>query len=159
VLYAFIAALAFAQMDPSASPSPAPPVATKHTLQLNIPPGWVRTESGRYNEWRTPDGSNFRVAPMPFAPQYQGDGASDAIKESFETTARKLNPKAQITVLTVKVCNGQQTAYRINDPLGMGSAGFMVIIPGPTSTGLINYEAHGSVDPPVQQTIDKICWP
>lgn len=142
-----------------ASSPPASSTSGKRTLQLDIPPGWVRTESGRYNEWRLPDGSNFRVTPMAVAPEYQGAGAADAVKETFEKIAVKLTPNAQVTVVSMKVCNGEQTAYRVNDLLGPDSAGFMVVIPGPTSTGLINYEAHGSVDPLVLQTIAKVCWP
>jgi hypothetical protein len=164
---ALIAAVVLAQVDPTAmpsiSPSPVPsassPVATKRTLTLDIPKGWVRTESGRYNEWRLPDGSNFRVVPMAAAPEFQGAGAADAVQQNFQKLAVRINPKAQVTVVSMNVCNGEQVAYRVNDLLGMGSAGFMVVIPGTASIGLINYEAHGAVDPQVLQTIGKICWP
>ena len=92
-------------------------------------------------------------------PEFQGAGAADAVKQNFQKLAVKVNPSAQVTVVSMTVCNGEQPAYRVNDLLGAGSAGFMVVIPGTASMGLINYEAHGAVDPQVLATIAKICWP
>jgi len=64
-------------------------------------------------------------------------------------------------VKTVSVCNGTQKAYRLDDPMGIGSPGFMMIIPGNASTGLINYEIHDGhkADPTILAMLDKVCWP
>lgn len=169
MVYAFIAALMMASIEPSTaavSPSPAPstsptPTSTKHTLTLAIPPGWLRAESGQYNEWRSPDGSHFRVAIMPATPEYHGPNAADAVKASFQKMVGYFNPKAQIVVKTISVCNGEQVAYRVDDPIGLGTPGFMIIVPGTDSSGLINYEVlpGGKVDPRILDAINKICWP
>lgn len=96
---------------------------------------------------------------MPAEADYHGAGAADAVKSLFAKVVQRFNPKASITVQTIEVCNGEQPAYRVDDPLGTGSGGYMVVIPGTLSTGLINYEAHRSGDPLVNQTVEKICWP
>ena len=149
-----------------ASPSPgaiaSPLTSTHHSLTLAIPPGWRRTESGQYNEWLSPDGlSDFRVAIMGATPDYHGPNAAEAVRAAFQAMSARFNPKVQITVQTIHVCNGEQAAYRVDDPLGVGSPAFMVIIPGTDSSGLINYEVRrgGKVDPVMLQAIDKICWP
>jgi hypothetical protein len=157
--------LAQATPSPSASPAttPTPASSGQQSLRLDIPPGWQRTESGRYNEWRSPDGtSNFRVTPTGVTDDLHGPNAADVVKAEFQKMLAVMRPGgAQVTVQTVSVCNGTQPAYRVNDPIGVGSAGFMMLIPGTRSSGLINYEIHpgGKADPAILSTIDKICWP
>jgi hypothetical protein len=150
MVFAFVVALATARFEPSATPVPAAsaaptpaasasPVARAHSLTLAIPPGWARTESGHYNEWLSPDGtSDFRVTVMPASPDYKGAGATDAVRASFQQIASGFNPKVKVVVTNISVCNGEQAAYRVDDPLGLGSAGFMIIVPGSDSAGLIN---------------------
>lgn len=105
--------------------------------------------------------ANFRVAVMPATPQFQGPNAADAVKAAFQQLAGRFNKNAHITVQTVSACNGTQKAYRVDDPLGMGSAGFMEIVPGSDSSGLINYEIMpgGKRDPAILDAVEKICWP
>ncbi len=105
--------------------------------------------------------ANFRVAIMPATPQYHGANAADAVRASFQQMVGRFNKNAQVVVKTVQVCNGEQPAYRVEDPLGMGSAGFMEIVPGTDSAGLINYEIMpgGKPHPAILEAIDKICWP
>lgn len=149
---------------PAASPSPAATAspATKHFLKLDIPPGWVRTESGRYNEWRSADGlANFRVSISPPSTALQGPNAAATVQAQFQQSTAAIRPNAEIVVTTIQVCNGTQPAYRVVDPLGVGSQAFMMLIPGTVSTGLINYELlpGGKLDPAMLSAIDKICWP
>lgn len=157
-MLAFIAAALLSTPSPAASPTPS----TVHKLTLNIPPGWRRTESGQYNEWVSPDGSSdFRVTPMAPFKELSGAGAADAVKAQFVKVVAMFHTNSNIVVKTVSVCNGTQAAYRVDDALGLGTPGFMMIIPGTISTGLINYEVHpgASADPAIEQTVDAICWP
>lgn len=162
----FFASVLVAQAAPtpmsSPTASPVAPASSKHTLVLDIPHSWHRTESGRFNEWRAPDGtSNFRITPVAYDAAFHGPGATDALKALVTRTAAHFNPQGQISVTTVMVCNGTQPAYRFDDVLGMGTPAFMMFIPGATSTGLINYEIFkgGNRDPAIMAAIDKICWP
>jgi hypothetical protein len=162
VLLALLLSTLVAQVEqpsPSLSPSPVP---AKETLTISLPDGWVRTESGRYSAWLSPDKeSEFRVSVMPLTQGLRGPDVADAVKEMFEKQVATFNPAATITVHAVHVCNGQQNAYRVNDPLGLGSAGFMVIVPGTDSAGFVSYEVKlgGKPDSRIQSTIDKLCWP
>jgi hypothetical protein len=140
-----------------ASPAPA-----KQTLQLDIPPGWQRTESGHYNEWRSPDGkSKFRVTVTGVSDDIRGPDAADAVKARFQKSIATVRPNANVQVTETLVCDHTQPAYRIDDPLGNGSAAFMMLIPGTQSSGLINYEIPpgATADPAMLATISKICWP
>ena len=160
-MLALIAAFALAVTGATPSPLSSTPPAPVRTLHLNIPPGWHRTEAGRYNEWRSPDGTaNFRVSVMPPSKDYQGPNAAEVVKAQFIQTAATIHPDANVTVVTVLVCNGTQKAYRVDDPLGLGKAGFMMIIPGVTSTGFINYEIMtGKRDPAIMAMLSGLCWP
>ncbi len=154
-----------AQASPDAQPSPsqsatAPPV--KQSLQVDIPPGWQRTESGHYNEWRSPDGNaKFRITVTGVSDDIRGADAANAVKARFEKSIASVRPNAHVDVTEVLVCDHTQPAYRIDDPLGNGSAAFMMLIPGTQSSGLINYEIPpgGKADPAMMETIGKICWP
>jgi hypothetical protein len=161
---ALLSSLVVAQAgQPSPSPLPsATPVSAKHTLTIVLPNGWVRTESGRYNEWRSPDGgSDFRVSMTAMSPDLRGPGAIDAVRNMVERTTAMINPAAKPSVKLVHVCNGEQTAYRVDDPIGAGSGGFMLLVPGSDSAGIVNYEVHfgSKADPAIQSTIEKLCWP
>lgn len=131
-------------------------------MTLDIPPGWRRTESGQYNEWMAPDGqSDFRIAIMRATPTLHGPNAAAAVQSMFQSVTTKFNARKQVVVQTIQVCNGTEPAYRIDDPLGDDAAGFMVVIPGSDSSGLVNYEIRpgGQVDPAILKTIAKMCWP
>jgi len=142
--------------------SPAPsPVPVKQKLTLTLPNGWVQTESGRFNEWRSPnDSSEFRVSITAMTPDLQGPNAVDTVKAMVRRATAMTNPAASPDVKTVHVCNGAQVAYRVDDPIGVGSPGFILIVPGSESAGIINYEVlRGKADPRIQSTVDKLCWP
>lgn len=165
ILLGFIFCAILAQATPATSPS-ASPAATatpsvKHTLSLDIPPGWHRTESGRYNQWTNAEGSNFRLTVMPPMAELQGPHAVDTITALFVKTAASASANAKPDVNKVQICNGTESAYRVDHLLGADSPAFMMLIPGTVSTGLINYEIlpGQKADPAMLQTIDKICWP
>lgn len=161
VLLAIVFSALVAQVYQSPSPSPTPAPA-RQKLTISIPNGWVRTESGRYNEWRAPNGmSDFRVSVLPNNPAFHGPDAAGAVKAMFQKTVAQFNSTATIAVKTVRVCNGQEDGYRVDDPLGTASQGFMMIVPGSESAGLINYEVlpGAKADPAIQSTVDKLCWP
>lgn len=142
--------------------SPAPlPVPTKQKLTLTLPNGWVQTESGRFNEWRSPnDSSEFRVSITAMTPELRGPHAVEAVKAMLEHSTATVDPAASPNVKTVRVCNGAQAAYRIDDPIGAASPGFMLVVPGSESAGIIDYEVlRGKPDPRIQSTIDRLCWP
>lgn len=143
----------------SASPAPTPSASPKpvhHELTLPIPPGWQRTESGRYNQWTSPDGiSHFRVTALPVDAELRGPNAIDHVQKLFA----QMSPGGTPTVTKVQACNGTQDAYKISGMLGPDSGAFMEIITGTDSDGLINYEALGKADPAILAAVDKICWP
>ncbi len=156
----FIAA-ALSMSIAQVSPSPAA-TQVKQTLQLDIPPGWQRTQSGHYNEWRSPDGTQkLRLTVTGVSDDIRGADAADAVKARFEKGIASVRPNANVQVTEVLVCDHTQPAYRIDDPLGNGSPAFLMLIPGTQSSGLINYEIPpgGKVDPAILATIQKICWP
>ena len=104
--------------------------------------------------------TQFRVSAMPVPPEWKGPGAADSIAAEFAKMLKSIRPSAAPpTVIKVQACNGTQDAYRINDPLGLKTGGFMEIIPGSDTSGLINYEAMGPADPAILDTVSKICWP
>lgn len=142
----------------SSTPAASPATSGKQRLTLDIPPGWLRTETGQYNQWNSPDGkSDFRVAVTGVTSDLQGPNAAASVKAMFTM----LHPNKPVEVKTVQVCNGTQPAYRVDDPLGTGSPAFMMLIPGTKSSGLINYEIlpGGKADPAILAAVDKICWP
>jgi len=156
-----IGAIFVAQMSPAASPS-ASPGPMKQTLQLDIPPSWQRTQSGHFNEWRSPDGkARFRVTVTGVSDDIRGADAAEAVKARFEKGIAAVRPNANVQVTEVLVCDHTQPAYRIDDPLGNGSPAFMMLIPGTQSSGLINYEIPpgGKADPDILAAVEKICWP
>ncbi len=131
-------------------------------ITINFPPGWHRTQSGHYNEWRSPDGmSNFRVTPMRASKEFRGPNGADAVLSEFVRAGARVPTNPHVRVATVSVCNGTEKAYRVDDPMGLGSRGFMLIIPGTISTGLINYEILPGYkrDPAILAMINALCWP
>jgi hypothetical protein len=155
-----IASAVIAQATPDTpSATPSPPI--KRTLTLSTPPGWRRTETGRYNQWTSADGTNFRVSASAPSPDLQGPNAIDAVKKMVGSVNSTMMPNSTPDITKVVVCNGTQAAYRVDHLLGANSTAFMMLIPGTVSTGLINYEVHPgqTPDPAMLQAIDKICWP
>jgi hypothetical protein len=61
----------------------------------------------------------------------------------------------------VFVCNGTQPAYRVDDPLGLGSPAFMMLVPGTKSSGLVNYEIFpgNKADPGILAAVNAMYWP